>query len=516
MPDTALAHPTADTAQGRIEGRSDGTVARYLGIPYGRADRFRPARPPAASEGVFAATALGPRCPQVARAGRPWMDFLSDPTPMDEACLALNIFAADRPAGTPRPVMVWLHGGGYVTGSGGRPGVDGTALAARGDVVVVTLNHRLNAFGFTYFGDLVPGHNGANIGMTDIVRALEWVRENIAAFGGDPGNVTIFGQSGGGSKVALLMAMPSAEGLFHRAVVQSASSLLKMASPERATRCAELLLEELGIADPTPEALAAPDFKAILDARARAVTRNDGIDDFRPVVDGTVLTANPFEPGNIARSARIPLLIGTCEDEITFFQAAADPNFHAMDAGTARDRIAYFTNLEQDAADRLYAELAAIFPGESPAQLTSRAMSEHMYRRNDRRAADLRSAHPGAPVWSYLFRWKTAAEGGHLGCPHTACIPFIFGTTTAAQRMLGRPDDAARLSEKVMDAWLAFARSGDPNHPGLPAWPAYDATHRPTMIFDDTCEAMDDPLPELRALIDACPAYTTDKGSGAV
>ncbi|MGR3321126.1 MAG: carboxylesterase/lipase family protein [Pseudooceanicola sp.] len=506
------------TGAGPIEGSLRDGVARYLGVPYGIAERFRPARRPDPWADPFPAHELGPRCPQTALTpgeGAEWMKFLADPTRMDEDCLRFNIFKPEGEAEAPRPVMLWLHGGGFVSGSGGRPGVDGSHLAARGDAVVVALNHRLNAFGFTFLGDILPGHDGINCGLTDIVVALEWIRDNITAFGGDPGNVTIFGQSGGGGKVAGLMAMPQAQGLFHRAVIQSASTLLTMATRARATRCAELLLEELGIDDPTPEALAAPSADEILAARLRAVKRNGGVDDFRPVVDGDILPANPFEADSMALSGQIPLLIGVCEDEITFFLASADPDFHRMEDDAARKRVAYFLGLDETEGNRLYDRLSALFPGESPAQIASRAMSEHMYRRNDRLAADLRSAAGYAPVHSYLFRWRTAALDGHLGCPHTACIPFVFGTTDVAQGMLGRPEAAAALSEKVMDAWLSFARTGDPNHSGLPDWPAYNADVRPTMIFDDTCEVINDPMPELRALIDACPPYSTDKGSGA-
>ncbi|WP_176440808.1 carboxylesterase/lipase family protein [Oceanicola sp. 22II-s10i] len=505
------------TTEGPIDGIQGSGAIRFLGVPYAVADRFGPARRPKAWNTPFSAHRLGDRCPQTpGRGGGSWMSFLSDTSPMSEDCLRLNVYVPDRPATKPRPVMVWFHGGGFISGSGGRNCVDGSRMADRGDVVVITLNHRLNAFGFTYLAELMPGHEGINCGVTDLVAALEWVRDNAAAFGGDAGNVTIFGQSGGGGKVAALMAMPSAEGLFHRAVIQSASTLLTMATPERATACAKLMLEELGIKNPTPEALAKPTTQEVLAARLRAVARNGGVDDFRPVVDGTVMPANPFEPESLERSAKIPLLIGVCEDEITFFLASADPEFHKMEAETAKKRIAHFIGIEAAEGGKVFDAIAAMFPGESPAQIASRAMSEQMYRRNDRLAADIRSAHPGAaPTYSYLFRWKTAALNGHLACPHTFCIPMVFGTTESASELLGRPREARALSDKAQDAWLAFARTGDPNTDSLPAWRPYNAGDRPTMIFDDTCGMMDDPMPELRTLFETLPAYSTDKGSGA-
>ncbi|MWB79362.1 carboxylesterase family protein [Pseudooceanicola sp. 216_PA32_1] len=513
----AGAAPVADAPCGAISGLRVEGVQQYLGIPYGTARRFETAEPCPPFTAPYRAEARGPRCPQIRRMAQgDWLNFLNDPTPTGEDCLVLNVFAPDIPATGKRPVMVWLHGGGYISGSGGSPGADGSHLAARGDVVVVSLNHRLNAFGFTYLPEIVPGHTGVNTGMTDIVLALKWVRDNVAAFGGDPGNVTIFGQSGGGSKVAILMAMPSAEGLFHRAVVQSASSLLRMATPERATRCARLLLEELGIDDPTPEALSAADPETVLQARLRAVARNDGIDDFRPVVDPGTLPANPFEPASLARSAHIPLMIGTCEDEMSFFLAAAGVDFDRIDMDMARARFAGFSRASPDLAGAVLDNIRAGHPDELPSQILVRALSEQMYRRNDREAADLRTAAGGAPVWTYLFRWKTAALDGHLKSPHTMCIPFIFGSVAAAAPLLGRPEQARALADSVMDTWLAFARTGDPNHAGLPDWPVHETTTRPTMIFDDECHVAMDPLPETRKAIAACPAYSTDSGAATL
>ena len=513
----AAATPAVEVTQGRMTGLRDGPVAQYLGIPYGTAERFRPARPAPAFDGTFRADTRGDRCPQMPRQAKgAWVDFLNDPSPQSEDCLRLNVFCPDRPASAPRPVMVWLHGGGYVSGAGGSPVTDGSNLATRGDVVVVSLNHRLNAFGFTYLAELVPGHDGINTGMTDIVLALEWVRDNIAAFGGDPVNVTIFGQSGGGSKVALLMALPSAEGLFHKAVIQSSSTLLRMATPERATTCARLLLEELGIDDPTPEALSAPDADTILAARQRAIRRNGGIDDFRPVVDGTVLPANPFEPASLDRSGHIPLLIGTCEEELSYFLAAAGTDFDTITAEDAASRFAGFARTDTATAAAVLARFRAAHPDEPEWHVLTRALTEQMYRRNCREVADLRAAYPGAPVWNYLFRWNTEALAGHLKSPHTMCLPFVFHTTDVAQGMLGRPDQARALADRVADTWIAFARTGDPNHAGLPDWPVHDAARRATMIFDDTCEVADDPLPAEREAIAACPAYSTDVGAAGV
>jgi len=517
MADTTfdVAGITIDTPSGPVVGEASNGARRFLGLPYGTARRFRTAEPPAPWTEPRDARTRGPRCPQMPRVGGgEWMNFLIDDTPQAEECLVANVFTPDA-EGTGRPVMVWLHGGAFISGSGGNPAAEGSHLAARGDVVVVAINHRLNAFGYSYFEELLPGETGVNIGQTDIIRALEWVRDHAEAFGGDPSNVTIFGQSGGGGKVAALMAMPAAKGLFHRAVIQSASTLLTMATTDRATLAANLLLKELGIDKPSLAALERPSPQQILEARVRAVKANGGADNYRPVRDGRTLPADPFSPEGIAISQDIPLLIGTCEDELTFFLAATDPDFAQMDRATAVKRLMGFTDLPEPEAADFLSDVAKAYPGETTAQSLARIMTEQMYRRNDRLAADLRSGAGGAPVWNYLIRWNTAALDGHLRSPHTLCIPLAFGTTDAAQPLMGRPAEARALAERTMDAWIAFARSGDPNHKGLPTWTPYNAQTRPTMVLDDDCTLENDPQPDLREMIERCPPYSTDKGSDA-
>lgn len=508
-------HPVVETRSGRLRGSSAGGACIFRGIPYagptGGERRFLPAAPVTPWAGLRDALAYGDRAPQDLdpSSGLPWREWIRDRQPMSEDCLVLNVYTPAEFTAGRRPVLCYIHGGGFNTGSGSVPGVDGSILAARGDVVVVTLNHRLNVLGHLWLGDCADARFGqsGNQGMLDIVTALEWIRDNIAGFGGDPGNVTIFGQSGGASKVAVLMTLPAARGLFHKAVIQSASSLIRMATPGEAARGTAALCRELGLDRPDPQRLQAIPVADLHAARRRVVAASG--DPFRPVVDGTTLPAHPFEPGAPAAGADIPLLIGTCADELGFTLAAKAENF-AITAAAARARVARFMALDEARVGDLLRDYASRRPGATPYQLMVAVMSEHMYRRNDILAAERKAAQGRAPVWMYLFTWKCPAVDGLLGTPHTMCIPFVFGTVGAARAMLGDGPEPQALSAQVMDAWLAFARQGNPGHAGLPAWPAFDAAQRATMIFDRPCRLEYDPLPADRLAIAACPPYSAD------
>ena len=500
-------HPVIEVSGQAVEGRHQGETMVFRGIHYGGdtggQGRLRHASAPPAPPRV--ATEKGPRAPQVVPEGKGpgFYSFLADPTPMSEHCLHLNVFAP-RDLSKPKPVMVWLHGGAWISGSGNRPCVHGSVLADKGDVVVVTLNHRLNGFGFTWDG---TDATDPNVGMTDIVKALEWVRDNIAAFGGDPGCVTIFGQSGGGAKVSVLLAMPSAKGLFHRAIVQSASLHIDMATPERAIRCTELLYDELGLKIGSRDGLADVPADAVLKARLRAVERNGGIDDFRPVVDGTVLPANPFSPEGLANHTDIPLMIGWTKNEMSFFLGVEGETIYAMDEARARGIVAGFFNMTEAETAPLYDGFRAMLGDPRPAEVAEAILSDSRYGRNCRISTDLKAGHGGAAVYHYRFDWQCAPWGGVMGAPHTVCIPLAFGTTDTARELLGRDAEADALSDKVLRAWAAFAHNGNPNHSGLPDWPEYDTDRRPTMLFDAECRVADDPAKATQALIDPWPKF---------
>ncbi len=521
LPDEPAVSTEIETASGRLRGLRENGVSRFRGIPYAAStagkNRFLPPQPIPAWTGTRDALAFGPRAPQDQdpSSGLVWREWIRDRSPLGEDCLVLNVYtpadAGSVSRSSQRPVMFYIHGGGFNAGSGSAPGLDGSILACQGDVVVVTINHRLNLFGHCWLpeaGDTLA--DAGNNGMLDIVAALRWVRDHIGAFGGDAGNVTLFGQSGGASKVAVLMSLPAARGLFHKAVIQSASSLIRMATPDEAARCSQALLAELGMTRPDVARLQTIPIEALLAARKRAVAAAG--DNFRPLVDGRNLAVHPFDPEAADTGRDVPLLIGTCEDEQTFTLGTNPANF-SLTLPQAQQRLGRFMGIPADAAAGLMQDYATRRPQATASDLMIAAMSDHMYRRNDILAAERKAAKGGAPVWMYLFTWKSPAVGGLLKTPHTMCIPFVFGTIDTAREMLGSGPQQQALCERVMGAWLAFARSGHPQHAGLPDWKPFDAVGRHTMMFDNTCALVSDPLREDRLSINRQPPYTPDASS---
>lgn len=511
----AATEPVVDTRAGKLRGRLDNGVAQFKGIPYAATTagdgRFLPPRPVQPWSGVRDAFAVGRSAPQPGRTiNVPWWTWITDDQPQSEDCLVLNVYTPEASTSRKRPVMFYLHGGGFNTGSASTAGTDGTHLALQGDVVVVTINHRLNAFGFLFLAEIAGGRYGdnANAGLLDAVAALQWVKQNIEAFGGDPGNVTIFGQSGGASKVAVLMAMPQAKGLFHKAIIQSASSLIRMATPEEATRAARELLDELG-GEGAAERLRDFPMSELLAARVNAISKAGGVDNFRPVLDGKSLTAHPFDPTAPVLSKDVPLLIGTADTEQTFFLGPVADNF-TLDRAQAVGRISRFVGVSESDAGRLYNDYAASRSKASPSDIMIYVLSDQMYRRNDILAAERKSQQGGAPAYMYLITWRSPVLDGRLKSPHTMCIPFVFGTFDAAAPMIGTGADRAALSRKMMDAWVTFARSGVPAAQGLPAWAPYDASARATMIFDNDCRLESDPRKSDRLALDQHPLYAPE------
>lgn len=513
IPANASADPIVETALGKVRGRSSDGVSTFKGIPYADVTsgdgRFLPPRASKAWSGVRDAFSVGRSAPQPGRSRDvSWWRWITDSQPQGEDSLVLNVYAPEQPGARKRPVMFYLHGGGFNTGSASTAGTDGTHLARRGDVVVVTINHRLNVFGFLYLAELDGGRcaTSGNAGMLDAVAALRWVKQNIAAFGGDPNNVTIFGQSGGASKVAVLMAMPEAQGLFHKAIIQSASSLIRMATPDQATAAARRLLDELGgerAIDKLGEIPAAD----LLAARQRSIVKAGGVDNFRPVVDGKALPLHPFDPAAPSQSKTIPLLIGVTDTEQTFFLGPDERNF-SLDRPQAVARIARFIGIPEGDASRLYDGYAASRDNASPSDIVIYVLSDQMYRRNDTLAADRKVAQGGAAVYSYLITWRSPVLDGRLKSPHTMCIPFVFGTYDAAAPMIGTGANRAALSQKMMGAWVSFAASGVPRAKDLPAWEPYNSTTRPTMIFDDECRVEQDPRKADRLALAGYPLYS--------
>ena len=484
---------------GRLKGlrRQDGWA--FLGIPYAAdtsgARRFGAPRPPPAWAGERDATALGPRCPQTIEniVELPMFAWYGQDGPFGEDCCVLNVFTPGLQRGARRPVLVYLHGGGWASGGGGGPALDGGRLAAFGDAVVVTLNHRLNVFGYTPLATLGDERfvDAGHAGQLDIVAALQWVKRNIEVFGGDAGCVTLMGQSGGGNKVMALLAMPAARGLFHRAINLSGVSGLHLAPPEDTLPYVHEWLRRLDVGvDALPRLRSLP-ADALQRARQQAMVALRG-DGGQPVVDGRHIVASPFSAQGLALHVSVPLLMGSTDTESTLFLCRDQRNL-AIDEAELMARIeAEFAMTRMQAA-----ALAAAYREQddvrTPAQVLVQLTSDLLARAHLIRAAEGKAQAGGAPVFFYNFAWPVHGDGGRWASPHTADIPFVFGTLAAA-RALAEPehDRADDLSRRMMGAIVAFARSGNPNHDGLPPWAPYDTQRRPTMVFDRRCRVVDD------------------------
>ena len=485
----ARVQPVVQTVGGRVRGSSDGTVASFKGIPYGAptggANRFMPPRPREPWAGVREATSFGLICPQ------PNFPILAEEKgslaegPQGEDCLVLNVWTPQLTGR--RPVMVWYHGGGYAVGAGSAPWYDGAALAARHDVVVVTVNHRLNVFGFldlTSIGGAAAAGSG-NAGMLDCVAALAWVRDNIAGFGGDPGNVTIFGESGGAGKVSTLMAMPSAKGLFHRAIAQSGAALRHNTS-DAAARATQGLFAQLGLNPGDIAALQALPTQTILEAMGKM--RPPG--NFGPVVDGSSIPAHPFDPSAPAMSADVPFLTGSNLTESTFF---GDTPLEPIDDATLHQKVKTYVRTDDAGADRLIGLFRRTDPSRSNTLVYQLISSEYWMRSGVLVQAERKAALSRAKVYVYQFNRLSPARGGILNSPHGSEIPFAFANIDKAPEISGTGPVQDGLVDQMSAAWTAFARTGDPNVEQLPYWPAYDGGERAVMVFDNQTRVELDP-----------------------
>jgi para-nitrobenzyl esterase len=498
-----------ETTHGRLRGTAgDGGTLAFRGVPYAAsptgAARFEPPGALAPWAGERDATAHGPSAPQLRGAALPVFAHTSSPAPQSEDCLTLCVHTPGLRDGGRRPVMVWLHGGAWSTGAGTAPVLDGAALARGQDVVVVAVNHRLNLFGFLHDGGLAPG--AGNNGVLDMLAALRWVRDNAEAFGGDPGNVTVFGQSGGAAKVAAVMAAPAARGLFHRAIMQSGSGALRLATPDDAGRAAHGLLAEFELRPGQAARLREQPVERLLAAMAKVVAANGGANNFRPVLDGVVFPRHPFDPAAPAPARDVPLLVGSAETEVTFYLAPDRGNF-ALSEERVRSRVRRFLRLDAAAGDRVLAEYRAAMPGASPSDLLVMVCSDQNYRMGMIQAAELKAAAGGAPAWLYLFTWRSPAMDGLLRTPHTAEIPFVFGNLGTAAEFVGAGPELPAVRARMMALWAGFARDGRPRAPDVPDWPAYDAAARPTMLLGDEARLASDPAGAQRRALSGVPRF---------
>jgi para-nitrobenzyl esterase len=469
-------------------------VSVFKGIPYGTANRFEAPRKAESWTGVRNTANFGPAAPQPAFTAPPpaLAEIITDPGPMGEDCLVLNIWTPATDSAK-RPVMVWLHGGGFSYGSGASPAYAGTELAAKRDVVVVTVNHRLNLFGYLYLAQLGGGRyaDSGNAGMLDIVLALEWVRDNIAVFGGDPDNVTIFGESGGGWKVSTLMAMPAAQGLFHKAIVQSGPFLRAM-TPDRATQVAVAVLSRLGLQPNQAGELENLPMGRLLEG---VYAIPGGPLAITPVVDGRSVPTHPFHPVAPAISAGVPLLIGSTATETTLLEPPPDHLDDSALLAKTKERM----GLDDAAAERLLAVYKKTHGDNVEAWLA--LASDNFMRINSIRQAEAKAAQNAAPAYMYLFTWRTPAFDGKLRSPHALEIPFVFDHPDVWPSFTAGEQRYA-LADKMSAAWTEFARTGKPSHPELPDWPTYTTDRRATMIFDNECRVADDPYGEDRAALE--------------
>jgi para-nitrobenzyl esterase len=508
-----LPRPIVETKSGRVRGLEVDGVQIFKGIHYGASTegpmRFLPAAPPKPWTEIAEALDYGDLAPQNLSGAtgsdiRVAMGDIFGPGKIGEDCLVLNVWTPSVTRGK-RPVMVWLHGGGYTGGSDGAPTYDGTNLARKQDVVVVGINHRLNVFGYLYLGKLDGAKyaDSGNVGMLDCVLALEWVRDNITHFGGDPNNVTIFGESGGGGKVSVLMAMPPAKGLFHKAIVESGSTL-RVSTADEADAAARKFLAQLKIAPDSVDDLATVPMNDML-AALRAMTGPNAIR-LGPVVDGRSLPRQPFDPDAPAQSANIPMLIGTNGTETTALLGIADASLFSLNEAGMRTKLKSYLHVNDDAqVDSLVAIYKKDRPDATPSDIYFAVTTDRMMRMNAVTQAERKSAQGAAPAYMYIFAWRSPVLGGKLRSPHGIELAFVFDNTDKTTGMNGAGADLEPLAEKVSAAWAAFARTGNPNVKGLPHWPAYDAKTRATMIFNDECKVVNDPGKDGRLAIAALP-----------
>ena len=520
IPQLASAAPEsvlAKTRSGPVRGVRVTGINTFKGIPYG-ADtggpgRFLRAKPPIPWRQARDALEYGPACAQ------------SDPSsahrriqePESEDCLTLNVWTPGLRDGGKRPVMVWFHGGGLWRLSAAGDSQAGHHISRRGNVVMVSPNHRIGVFGFASLEELAPDTFPAasHLGMFDLVLALEWVRDNIEEFGGDPENVTIMGQSGGGQKVSLLMAMPAARGLMHKAIIQSGPMPLSLSRPY-ARSLGERLLGKLAIQPPQARRMQALTTAEILRGYYSLFHEMGGfgvlgiVQDFAPVVDGVNLPQEPFWYGAPESSARVPLLIGTTRTEMTEYTLDSDPNAFRMDYGQIERKLAKLFGT--DARD-IVAGYRQRHPGASAWEVYSLILSDWPTRLFSIRIADAKVRQGVAPVFVYRMDWKTLERDGLLMSPHAIDIPFVLDTTDAEPGVVSQSDERRHMADQMSEAWIAFARTGNPQHPGIPKWPRYDSGSRPTMLFNINSRVDGNPDgADLQALQKNLSSYTVIAG----
>ncbi|MDM7925971.1 MAG: carboxylesterase family protein [bacterium] len=485
--------PIVQTSSGLISGRVEDGIFTFRGIPYAKADRFMPPQDPDAWDGVLECDAFGPVARQI-------VAWIPDSTMDERKLFSVNVWTQGIRDGRKRPVMLWLHGGGFHVGSSNDPMTYGKALAKKGDVVIVSVNHRLNILGFLDLSGCGPKYSqSANVGMLDIVKALEWIQRNIGNFGGNPSDVTIFGESGGGGKVGTLMCMPAAKGLFHKAIIQS-GTLLSVMTREKSRNLGLAVLEKLGLTPDEAEKLDTISYLDLVKAGNEAISEISGprkpgsptMFGFAPSADGEVLLQQPFSPGFAELSKDVPLLIGTTLNELMKTVYGEKD----LTLEKARER------LEKEyggRTDQFIGLFGKAYPGHTPQDLLS---IDTVFRPNTIRTADARAAQASAPTYAYLLAWKSPVDSASRGSFHGLDIPLAFNTVDLRPDWTGNSKEAWELAGKMSSAWLNFAKMGNPNVKGqLPEWKPYTVKNGATMVFDNECKIVHNHDRELMRLI---------------
>jgi len=491
-------------AGGVLRGKLRRGVRVWRGIPYAAPPRrFAPPEPPRAWTGERDATRPGSVAEQSRDPRLAMMSGVGGTITMSEDCLTLDVCAPATPSTTPRPVLVWIHGGAFVMGSGSSPLYDGTSFAARHDLIVVTLNYRLGLLGFLYLSGLgglsglsglsglgeLGGGAAGNYALLDQIAALTWVRDNIAAFGGDPGAVTVMGESAGAVSIATLLAMPAARGLFHRAILQSGAS--GMAPPTRAdaTALARDVIAQLDGVSPADAPI-----DALMSIQDRLV-RHRGVAAFLPYVDGVTVPRSPIEVVRAGDAMDVPLLLGSNRDEWTLFAMFfGESSVEALKA-PVRERFG------AEDVTRMVAAYRAQRAGRDERAAWIDLIGDLAFRIPMIRLAEAQAAR-GVPVWMYRFDWASTAFDGRLGAAHAIELPLVWNQLDApfAKILLGDVDGARALGAAMHDTWARFARGGEPEGAGLPPWSRYDGARRATLLLDRECRVVDDPGGDTRAL----------------
>jgi para-nitrobenzyl esterase len=522
-PGSPVVTKVVDTTSGRVQGLVNTGVHTFKGVRYGAppvgALRWMPPQKPEKVSYILDCSDFG--APAIQMASGATAAHATDfglqmnrafTTPSDikiqnEDCLFLNVWSNGTDT-QKRPVMVWIHGGGFAYGSGGQPIYDMEALAREYDVCCVSMNHRLNVFGYLNLADAfgAPYASSGTVGMQDLVLALEWVRDNIANFGGDPGNVTIMGQSGGGAKVSILLAMESAKGLFHKASIQSGPGLT-VGKKDQAAKNAQALLDELGVKD--VKGLQALPPQAILAATEKAAAKINGPRmpgmrgggagfSFGPIVDGVAITRDPFTPDAPAVSANVPIMIGYTKDEMALFMAA-EPWFGTM----TEDQLKQFIGFSGPKGPAVLDAWRKLRPDYSPTYLFVATISSMFAMGGSITLAERKYAQHGAPIYMWEMVWETPVANGIFKAPHCMEIPFMLNSWRRVPQFVGPAKEAEHMAKQIAGAWVAFARTGVPNGPATPAWPAYTPDTRATMLFDHTSKVVNDPFSDVRKVLES-------------